>query len=190
MGEDVRGLVDVHLVVASGAYEFYPINWMRNVALDNSDTTWVLVIDIDEDVVAAPGKGGMRACLAEVESAAANVAGNLDRSAFVLNSFQWKSRPDQVGGAVGGSTHLPQSVGELKTLIEQSQVCNKHPHWEQAYTTPSISPLEWVGTSRPQVLPVKEDFEPYLVVRREDAASFRFDTRFVGFRGNYVTNTN
>lgn len=174
MGEAVDKFVTVHVMTAENRPSFYPINAMRNLALRHATTEWVFVLDVDENTER------MKDHLDAMRKTYDALPDNQSQVAFAVRSFEWTGL-QQAGDA-------PPSTGkELAALFEQDKVTTKHPYFAAAYSIPTISFVEWTNMTAPKLLPVKDAFEPYFIMRR--SANQFFNSRFVGYGGNKVSLT-
>eukprot|EP00930_Biecheleria_cincta_P004771 TRINITY_DN105700_c0_g1_i1.p1 TRINITY_DN105700_c0_g1~~TRINITY_DN105700_c0_g1_i1.p1 ORF type:complete len:461 (-),score=56.78 TRINITY_DN105700_c0_g1_i1:89-1291(-) len=174
MGEVVDKFVSVHVMVAENRPADYPINAMRNLALKQATTEWVFVLDADENTER------MQDHLDVMRRASDGLPNNQSRVAFVVRSFEWKTRPLAADAA-------PRTWNDLVALQQQDKVTTKHHHNPASYGIPTISFRQWANMTVPQLLPLKDAFEPYFIIRRN--AHQLFNTRFVGYGGNKVTLT-
>ncbi|XP_015766293.1 PREDICTED: glycosyltransferase-like protein LARGE1 [Acropora digitifera] len=138
-----RKNVGYHIVFKEG--QFYPVNYLRNIALENARTPYVFLSDVD--FVPVPG---MYSSLKYVNYC-------LDRAWLDLSShpLQLKQHSET---STPGIKELTLKSYKFTSLIKQAS---------------SKSLVQW-----------EEDFEPYVVVRRNVT---RYDKRFVGFGWNKVS---
>jgi glycosyltransferase involved in cell wall biosynthesis len=155
--------VTFHLVVnAERDHLHYPHNFLRNIAMDNAVTDYLLLLDAD----LVPPPASHDALLKRFKTTPE--LANDERAVLVLPAFE----RNQVGNESETSLtafDLPASKVELLEQMNQNPTLFDvfHPEWVRCQG-PTNYPM-WYGAN--EIYPVKyrETYEPYFVVRRIDA---------------------
>lgn len=169
--------LDIHLVCEDpdvpmpidGRDKLYPINQLRNVALDfaMSDNVWLLDVDF------VPSDFSYE----RIRAHAATLATPLSQpTAVVIPAFE-----------VFGDTRAPRDHGSLKQLFDEGTCTGFHVgHFPQGHRATDFSRFFSLEGSFGQSYNVEyeECFEPYVVVRR--ALCPRYDERFRGYGHNKI----
>ena len=151
----------LHFVHKSGG--FYPVNYLRNVALDNAETAFVFLSDIDF----LPMFG-----LHEYLKEAVSVLGQ-DKRALVVPAFETLSY----------KFDFPKDKKELLEMWDANEVSTFRARvWPEGHAPTNFK--HWRGASSPYRITWEPNFEPYIVVSRNVS---RYDERFSGFGWNKVS---
>lgn len=151
----------LHVLFREG--KFYPVNRLRNVALDAALTPYVFLSDIDFLPVSN---------LYHYIKEAIKVLGT-SRRALVIPAFE----------SLLYRMDFPANKTELISMLEKKQVYTFRYHvWKQGHSPTNFE--HWKKTTRPFRVHWVEHFEPYIVVHRNVT---RYDERFVGFGWNKVS---
>jgi len=169
MDDHIKNTVSFHVMEADKKWKFYPINAMRNLALENAKTEFVLVIDIDENIM--PMKQHLQ-YMKKID------AKSDPKAAFALRSFEWAGHRDPEAA-------VPKSWDTLANYFWNKKVNTKHPYYTRAYAYPTFTFIEWENMKRPERLPLKDAWEPYFIAHKDSMG--KFNTNFVGYRGNKVS---
>ena len=162
-----RHNVAVTIVYKEGA--LYPINYLRNVAWNNSNTPYVFLNDVD--LMTGPH------VYRQIKQSLNNVHGNMEprhsKIAYVVPSFQTFSQ----------NLPFPEDKQVLEELLRKEivvplkwksmQIAHKPTNYAKWRTSNSIYTVKW-----------KLRYEPYIVVHRD---SSMYDERFAGYGWNKVS---
>ena len=159
--QDCTARLGLHVVYKTG--EFYPINYLRNVALDNVQTPYVFLSDIDF----LPMVG-----LYQYLKEAIKVLGSNNR-AFIVPAFE----------TLLYRFTFPANKDELLKMLERRSIFTFRYHvWKAGHAPTNYE--HWKTASVPYKVNWSPDFEPYVVVKSN---ALRYDERFVGFGWNKVS---
>lgn len=153
----------LHIVYKDGT--LYPVNYLRNVALDNVKTPYVLLSDAD--FLPMPG-------LYHYLQEAIRVLGMLeDHRALVVPAFE----------TLRYRLEFPENKAQLLQLLAKGDVFTFRYHeWPQGHAPTNYD--HWKTTDMPYKVNWAPDYEPYVVVSKSVT---RYDTRFTGFGWNKVS---
>ena len=152
----------IHFVIKQGT--FYPVNYLRNVALSNARTEFVFLDDGDF----LPSYG----LFARLKSYNEQLLGSSKR-ALVIPAFQ----------TIFENITYPTNKRELLTFIRSSKVttfCPTCKHQTHAATRYE----EWYKSQYPYEVDWTFHYEPYVVVRKNVV---HYDRRFMGYGWNKVS---
>ncbi|ESO00985.1 hypothetical protein HELRODRAFT_92624 [Helobdella robusta] len=151
--KDIVRRLDVHLVYKRDGHN--PINYMRNVLLNNSFADYNFYIDID----LIPNKGAYRSLQNMIKS-----NGN---SIFLLPAFKSEIYLDE--------KLFPKNKGELLKLIEKGSVngIGVKSGWKLGHQPTNYS--RWLTATEPYRAVFKDAFEPYVVAPKWLWARFNED---------------
>ena len=158
-----RNNIAIHIVYADADSRFYPINYLRNVALDHLVTRYAFLLDIDFLPMF-----DLHDYLVE----AARVLG-AEKRALIVPAFE---------------THLykldfpPNKTALMKMLEAQVMQPFRNHEWRKGHAPTNYE--HWKEASGPYRIQWAPDFEPYVVLSRPFPA---YDNRFVGFGWNKVS---
>ena len=159
--QDCKARLGLHVVYKSG--QVYPINYLRNVALDNVQTPYSFLSDIDFLPM-----NGLYLYLKE----AVKVLG-ADKRAFVVPAFE----------TLLYRFKFPASKSELLRMLENRSIFTFRYHvWRAGHSATNYD--HWKNATVPYRVSWSHDYEPYIVVRSD---ALRYDERFVGFGWNKVS---
>ena len=159
-----RKNVGYHIVYREGG--FYPINRLRNVALEQVNTPFVFLTDID--FLPMPG-------LYEYLKRAVSQQGPDSKIALVVPAFETLLYRIQ----------FPKNKAELLNMLNYGHLFTFRYHvWPQGHAPSNFA--RWRLATTPYRIDWKPDFEPYIVVRKDVT---KYDTRFVGFGWNKVSHS-
>lgn len=159
--QECKTRLGLHAVYRSG--DFYPINHLRNIALENVLTPYVFLSDIDF----LPMKG-----LYQYLKEAIRVLGG-DKRAFVIPAFE----------TLLYRFKFPAHKTDLLQMLADRSIFTFRYHvWKAGHAPTNYE--HWKNASVPYRVSWAPDFEPYVVIR-SDALSY--DERFVGFGWNKVS---
>lgn len=159
--QNCKTRLGLHIVYKTG--EFYPINYLRNVALDNVRTPYVFLSDIDF----LPMEG-----LYHYLKEAIKILGANSR-AFIVPAFE----------TLLYRFKFPASKRELLKMLENRSIFTFRYHvWKAGHAPTNYD--HWKNASVPYKVSWSPDFEPYIVV---ETNALRYNERFVGFGWNKVS---
>lgn len=156
-----RNDIALHIVYAES--QIYPVNYLRNVALDHLSTRFAFLLDIDFVPMVD---------LHDYLLEAVRVLG-AEKRALVVPAFE---------------THLyrlelPHNKAELLDMVEAKSIKPfRHDEWPQGHAPTNYQ--HWRIASRPYRVDWEPNFEPYILLQWPFV---RYDTRFVGFGWNKVS---
>ncbi len=153
----------LHIVYKDGS--LYPVNYLRNVALDNVRTPYVFLSDAD--FLPMPD---LYLYLRE----AIRVLGmSAKQRVLVVPAFE----------TLRYKLDFPDNKAELLSLLAEGSVSTfRYQEWPQGHAPTNYD--HWMTAELPYKVNWAPDFEPYIVVSRYVT---RYDTRFVGFGWNKVS---
>ena len=155
--------IGIHIVYKTG--NFYPVNYLRNVALENTDTSYVFLSDIDFLPMV-----GLYRYLCE----AARILSSGNR-ALVIPAFETQVY----------KFDFPSNKQELLEMLSDGRVYTfRHHVWPRGHAPTNYD--YWKTAKVPYRIKWAPDFEPYILVSRNVT---RYDKRFVGFGWNKVSHS-
>lgn len=156
-----RRNVGYHIVYKEG--NFYPINTLRNIALEQVNTPYVFLLDIDF----LPMFGLYTYLKSMIRTL------DMHGKALVIPAFETQRY----------RTAFPANKQALLQMLDTGALYTFRYHvWKQGHAATNFS--AWRNASSPYTIDWSPDFEPYIVTRRDVP---RYDTRFVGFGWNKVS---
>ena len=159
--QDCKGRLGLHVVYKTG--EFYPINYLRNVALDNVQTPYVFLSDIDFLPMT-----GLYLYLKEAIKVLGSDKRTLIVPAFETLLYRFK---------------FPADKGELLKMLKKGSIFTfRYNVWLAGHASTNYD--HWKNATVPYRVSWSHDFEPYVVVKSN---ALRYDERFVGFGWNKVS---
>jgi len=162
----VRRNVGFHLVYKEG--DFYPINYLRNVALKFAKTEYVFLSDIDF----VPGTDAYTM----LKKASAHLlTTKQNKRALVVPAFETQRyRLDE----------FPRSKAEVIRLLDEGTLFTFRYHeWTRGHDATNYG--KWRTATTPYKAQWEADFEPYIVLPKSLVPAY--DLRFVGFGWNKVS---
>ncbi|ELT91285.1 hypothetical protein CAPTEDRAFT_168890 [Capitella teleta] len=158
-----RKNIGFHIVYKDG--QFYPVNYLRNVALSQATSPYVLLSDIDF----LP----MFGLYEYLRKAVSMTSVMQEKKALVIPAFETQRY----------RLTFPTSKAELLTMLDMGTLFTFRYHvWPQGHSPTNYA--KWRTATTPYEVEWDQDFEPYVVVPREIPM---YDTRFVGFGWNKVS---
>ncbi|KAK2182015.1 hypothetical protein NP493_371g01031 [Ridgeia piscesae] len=156
-----RHNVGYHVVYKDG--QFYPVNYLRNIALGQVNTPYVFLSDID--FLPMPGLYDyLRRVVAMTD---------IEKKALIVPAFETQRYRFTV----------PSSKAELISMLDLGTVFTFRYHvWIKGHAPTNFA--KWRTTTTPYKVNWEQDFEPYVVVRKDVLG---YDERFVGFGWNKVS---
>uniref|UniRef100_F1KY88 Glycosyltransferase-like protein n=2 Tax=Ascaris suum TaxID=6253 RepID=F1KY88_ASCSU len=156
--------IALHAVFKEGVH--FPINYLRNVALNATNTPFVFLADVD--FLPMPG-------LYELIRKRLSSGLPLKGKAFVVPAFESKGYRSSV---------VPASKAELLVMLDTGQVqIFRQDVWIQGHASTDYD--RWRTTQTEYSVAWRTDYEPYVVVARNETPPY--DNRFVGFGWNKVS---
>ncbi|XP_059161962.1 xylosyl- and glucuronyltransferase LARGE1-like [Physella acuta] len=158
-----RKNIGYHIVYREG--QFYPVNYLRNVAMSQVKTPYMFLSDIDF----LPMYG-----LYEYLKKAIPMADlNSQKKALVIPAFETQRYRLQ----------FPKSKTELLSMLDMGTLFTFRYHvWPKGHEPTNFA--KWRTATTPYTVSWKQDFEPYVVVRKDIPM---YDQRFLGFGWNKVS---
>jgi glycosyltransferase-like protein LARGE len=151
----------LHFVFRSGPY--YPVNYMRNVALREVKTDYAFLVDID--FIASPGG------YADLVKLAARHVD--ERTALIVPAFE----------TLRYKFKFPKSKEDLFEKVDRGEILTfRSLEWVKGHAPTDFQRLRF-ATDVYQI-EWAEEFEPYVVVRKDTVPLY--DERFMGFGWNKV----
>ena len=168
--------VTFHIVIQERNDDPYPVNIMRNFAMNHSSTDYVLILDADF----VPNPDAWERILVWLEQRDGMVA--LDsKSAFIVPAFECVARGDQEPVSI---EDLPQTKEILMQTLLEGWIQPFHfKSWPRGHTPTNFG--KWYLASKPYGIIWEPRFEPYVIVNRHDVPQFW--ENFVGFGYNKLS---
>uniref|UniRef100_A0A0R3S2F6 Glycosyltransferase-like protein LARGE1 n=1 Tax=Elaeophora elaphi TaxID=1147741 RepID=A0A0R3S2F6_9BILA len=162
-----RTNVALHAVYKEGTY--YPINYLRNVALNSTnDASFVFLTDVDF----IPGADLYRMLHEKLIVTNTN---STNKTAFVVPAFEY------VDGRV---PMVPLDKDELLTELDAGRIqIFQRNLWSRGHAATDYD--YWRRANQEYSISWRSDYEPYIVVKRNRLPLY--DQRFVGFGWNKVS---
>ncbi|CAB4027837.1 LARGE xylosyl- and glucuronyltransferase 2, partial [Paramuricea clavata] len=156
-----RKNVAYHLVFKDGT--FYPVNALRNIALTNARTPYVFLSDIDF-VPPDTLYDYLRQIIRTTD---------MTKKALVVPAFE----------TLRYKLSIPKTKAELLSKLDEGLLYTFRYHvWPKGHAPTNYA--KWRTAIKPYKVLWEEDFEPYIVVKKDIP---KYDTRFVGFGWNKVS---
>ncbi|CAH1786754.1 unnamed protein product [Owenia fusiformis] len=159
-----RKNVGYHIVYKDG--EFYPVNYLRNVAVENVKTPYLFLSDIDF----LP----MYGLYDYLKKSVAMVDMEVKKKALIVPAFETQRY----------RLVFPKSKAELLSMLDMGTLFTFRYHvWPKGHSPTDYA--KWQTATTPYQIAWEPDFEPYVVIKTEGAP--KYDQRFVGFGWNKVS---
>lgn len=167
-----RRNIGYHIVYRDG--HFYPINHLRNVALQQVVTPYVFLTDIDFLPMAGLYEYLKRSIVTiGMGPPMASSSEHTAQRALVVPAFETLLYRIQ----------FPKTKAELTRMLNFGKLFTFRYHvWTKGHAPTNFQ--KWAQATTPYKIKWQPDFEPYVVVRKDVVA---YDTRFVGFGWNKVS---
>lgn len=145
---------------------FYPVNFLRNVALQQVNTPYVFLTDIDFlPMFGLYGYLKKSVQVLDLESS---------KKALVVPAFETQRY----------RTTFPRSKAELIRMLDMGTLFTFRYHvWPKGHAPTNY--VKWRSATKSYRVQWEPDYEPYIVVRKNTVPEY--DTRFVGFGWNKVS---
>ncbi|GLH01119.1 Glycosyltransferase-like protein LARGE1 [Gryllus bimaculatus] len=158
-----RKNIGYHIVYKEGS--FYPVNFLRNVGLQQVNTPYVFLTDIDF----LPMYGLYPYLKKSIQVLNLETA----KKALVVPAFETQRY----------RITFPKSKAELLNMLDMGTLFTFRYHvWTKGHAPTNFG--KWRTATTPYKVQWEPDFEPYIVVRKDIP---EYDTRFVGFGWNKVS---
>jgi glycosyltransferase-like protein LARGE len=165
-----RQNVAYHIVYKDG--QFYPVNYLRNVALRQVQTQFVFLVDIDFLPMSDLYDYARRILATESIAATFGVT-STDKLALIVPAFETQRY----------KLNFPASKADVLTMLQDGSLFTFRYHlWPQGQAATNYS--QWKTATEPYKVVWQSDFEPFVIVPRTVP---RYDERFVGFGWNKVS---
>ncbi|CAN7938798.1 unnamed protein product [Ixodes hexagonus] len=168
-----RKNVGYHIVYKDGT--FYPVNLLRNVALQQVNTPFVFLTDIDFLPMHGLYEYLKRSVFAlGLESSRKPKAACVDNlQALIVPAFETQRY----------RLSFPKSKAELLSMLDMGTLFTFRYHvWQKGHAPTNFA--KWRTATTPYRVNWEPNFEPYVVVKRDVP---EYDKRFVGFGWNKVS---
>eukprot|EP01137_Pigoraptor_chileana_P011739 Opistho-2@63135 len=185
----LRMWVDVHLVERHGHLRddkgaFYPINALRNVALDNARTEWILVSDLD--VMPNARMSIFLRSILKAESSYASLQKQDDSRcpglvAYIPPAVELPLNVNYNISRSGMKSGVFYSKEDATTSLKSGQMRPMHTYFSLAYMPTRYG--QWMEAKDIYEVPYSVRFEPYFIARRDMP---RFNDSFVNRGGNFA----
>lgn len=162
--EILKRYADFHVVYIEERYQ-YPVNHLRNVALLNARTDYVLTLDVD--FIPNPD---MHAQLKEAASTLSKTA----KEVLVIAAFE--VRHDQ----------FPPTKSQLLDLVKSEDAYQVH-FYKGVHAHEPTNYHKWPTARKPYEVQYGYSYEPYFVIRRDLCPLF--DERFIGYGNDKSSHT-
>ena len=159
-----RKNIGYHLVFQSSNTDIFPINLLRNIALQQALTEFVFLCDVDF----IP--------MSDLYSYILKTIQNYDgeNKAYIIPAFE----------SLYYKASLPKTKSELNEMFKNEKVTSFRSYvWEQGHLATNFS--HWFNTKVPYKVEWQKDFEPYIVIKKKLCPLY--DKQFTGFGWNKVT---
>lgn len=156
--------VGYHVVYKEG--DFYPVNFLRNLALDHATTEYVFLSDVDF----LPSLDIART----LQTSITNLDLDNHKRVLIVPAFETQRYK---------SSQFPSTKAELVKKLDLGEIFTFRFHdWPAGHAGTNF--VKWRTSTTPYNIRVSKDFEPYIVCKK---SIVRYDTRFVGFGWNKVS---
>uniref|UniRef100_A0A0N5AQ35 Glycosyltransferase-like protein LARGE1 n=1 Tax=Syphacia muris TaxID=451379 RepID=A0A0N5AQ35_9BILA len=160
-----RTNVALHAVFKEGIH--FPVNYLRNVALNNTDTDYVFLMDADF----LPMLNSYEAMSSIIQQ-----TNYPSKTAFVVPAFELK--------IFDAGVTFPKDKHELLSMLDAGQVnVFRQDVWSSGHLATDYN--RWRNADQPYSVSWQTDYEPYVIVDRRQVPPY--DQRFVGFGWNKVS---
>ncbi|KAG8224788.1 hypothetical protein J437_LFUL002233 [Ladona fulva] len=160
---NARKNIGYHIVYKEG--NFYPVNFLRNVGLQQVNTPYVFLTDIDF----LPMYGLYASLKKSIQLL--NLASS--KKALIVPAFETQRY----------RISFPKSKVDLIDMLEMGTLFTFRYHvWTKGHAPTNFA--KWRTATTPYKVQWEPDFEPYIVVKKDIP---EYDTRFVGFGWNKVS---
>jgi len=157
--EDLLDRVDFHIVGASQG--LYPVNTLRNVAINKANTDFIILADVDF----VPSEGIYEATKSFVEKLASTGAAH-DKKVYVLPAFEID----------GADQTVPPNFDELQKMGSRIHQVHNDKGRDIAHKYTQYD--KWMTATDPYRISYRFPYEPYILAPRTIP---RFDVRFFGY---------
>ncbi|CAG5079121.1 Similar to Large1: LARGE xylosyl- and glucuronyltransferase 1 (Mus musculus) [Cotesia congregata] len=162
-----RKNIAYHVVYKDG--EFYPINYLRNVAISQIQTPYIFQLDIDF----LPPVDLYEKLIAYIYKLNRNVTDASNRNALIVPAFETQRY----------RFTFPVNKEELLKYLNYGVLYTFRYHvWTKGHAATNYS--NWKTATKPYQVTWEPDFEPYIVVHKSAPL---YDERFIGFGWNKVS---
>ncbi|XP_078334366.1 xylosyl- and glucuronyltransferase LARGE1-like [Crassostrea virginica] len=158
-----RKNIGYHIVYKDG--QFYPVNYLRNVAVNQSQTSHLFLSDID--FLPMPDLYN------HLKSIVSRIDMEKESKALVVPAFETQRY----------RLEFPSSKAELLDKLDKEEIFTfRYDVWPQGHLPTNYT--KWRAASSMYTVTWERDYEPYIVVKKGVPL---FDQRFVGFGWNKVS---
>ncbi len=167
ISERARQRKDLSIHVVFNHSLIYPINYIRNIALEAVTTPYVIVNDFDF-LINYDSYPKIKKAIS------VHTLNNGRKTGLVIPAFETTK---------GGIVSFPKSKQELLSLVDSKEVFQFHLNKSARLHLPT-NYSKWRNTIEPYTVHYCMAYEPYIVINRKYV---QYDTRFVGFGWNKVS---
>ncbi|XP_065578708.1 xylosyl- and glucuronyltransferase LARGE2s-like isoform X2 [Artemia franciscana] len=161
-----RRNIAYHLVYKEGT--LYPVNFLRNIAMEQARTRYLFLTDIDF----LP----MIGLYSTLKKAVQTLKTETSIKALVVPAFETQRY----------RLNFPKSKAELLSMLDLGTLFTFRYHdWPQGHAPTNYA--RWRTATTPYKIQWEADFEPYVVVRKDQVP--KFDASFQGFGWNKVAHS-
>ncbi|CAJ0928179.1 unnamed protein product, partial [Mesorhabditis belari] len=158
-----RRNIAIHSIYKRG--NFYPVNYLRNVAINGSKTEYLLLLDVDF----LPSQGSHSILQRHLNDFK-------KQNALILPAFE----------TVNGNSFESMNKNDFLELWAQKRVRPfRQEIWPQGHFATDFE--KWKTSEGVYEISYQHDFEPYFLIRKSECPPF--DERFVGFGWNKVAHS-
>ncbi|XP_068623154.1 xylosyl- and glucuronyltransferase LARGE2s-like [Battus philenor] len=160
-----RRNIGYHLVFKQDSVH-YPVNYLRNVALENVNTPYVFLMDVDFVPMAG--------LYDHLRNAIKLTNPYAQKKCLVVAAFEtqrYRASP-------------PRNKGALRARLAADVAPFRAREWPRGHRATNYT--RWINADAPYEVEWQSDYEPYLVVHRSVP---KYDTRFSGFGWNKVSHS-
>lgn len=162
----LKSRCDVGYHVVYKESDFYPVNFLRNLALDHAVTEYVFLSDVDF----LPSLDMART----LQTSITNLLLGQPQRVLIVPAFESQRYK---------AAHFPDTKAELVKKLDLGEMFTFRFHdWPAGHAATNF--VKWRTSTTPYTVGWKRDFEPYIVGRK---GMVRYDTRFLGFGWNKVS---
>ncbi|CAK9109551.1 Flagellar WD repeat-containing protein Pf20 [Durusdinium trenchii] len=176
---ELRSATNILISLLFSDHAEYPINTLRNLALQGANATFVCLLDADVMLFRQPGAMRLTDIVTSWERR---------RTAFVIPAFEEVSR-----GRGLCDKHGARNKERLARFVQRGSVAVfKQANQPKAHRATDFD--KWWTSTKPYEVPFEAQFEPYIIMRLEDlprsgsaSGGKVFDERFEGYGWNKVS---
>jgi hypothetical protein len=154
--EPLRRFADIHIIYEEDVR--YPVNHLRNLALQNARTQYVIMLDVD--FIPNPQMHG------QLRKAAEQLEDSNEREALVVPAFEVPSG------------QYPNTKAHMVDLMKKSLAYQVH-YFKGMHAHLPTNYERWASADEPYEVQYEYTYEPYVLIRRDICPLY--DERFIGY---------